>query len=221
MAKAKETTQTIETSNVTVEKAVKSLLGQSKGDSIRYNDSGSNNISLETAKLKVQVSIELGRDMDWLRIDELLPVSITKVFDSENITRVIRLPVIQLLLLASNGCFELVNTNPKDKQQFNDLMLAFENGYSYPSSYQASLKKEPFSFASFIGSINLMAESNQLSEQQKEQWALVKSKCPKVKELSDFLGMAYKSPKWVWLAELMDGNGYIEPIVSDDMESLL
>lgn len=220
MAKAKETTQTIETSNVTVEKAVKSLLGQSKGDSIRYTDSGSNNISLETAKLKVQVSLELGRDMEWLRIDELLPVSITKVFDSENITRVIRLPVVQLLLLASNGIFELVNTNPKNPQQLSELIEAFSNGFSYPSSYQASLKREPFSYAGFIGELNIWVEHD-MPSQYVSQWQAAKSKAPKVKELSAFLDLAFDSPKWAWLREKMLEAGYVKPIVSDDMESLL
>lgn len=190
-------------------------------DAIQIKDSGANDLLLGTRKLKVQVEIALGKDVGTLELNQLLPVTVSKQFEKETVQETIHLPVMQLLLAGSNGLFELYNTNPKDKAGFDSLGKALVNGYFYPSSFEQANKKEPFSFAALIGIINVKAEKNQLTEEQAQQWSLVKTKCPKVKELSDFLVVAYKSPKWVWLAELMDGNGYVEPTIDDSMESLL
>lgn len=190
-------------------------------DAIQVKDSDANDLLLGTRKLKVQVEIALGKDVNSLELTQLLPVTISKQFEKETVMETIHLPVMQLLLAGSNGLFELYNTNPKDKVGFDSLSKALVNGYFYPSSFEQANKKEPFSFAALIGIINVMAEKNQLTESQVQQWTLVKAKCPKVKELSDFLVVAYKSPKWIWLAELMDGNGYVEPTIDDSMESLL
>lgn len=192
----------------------------SKSDSIAIQESD-NNLLLGTRKLKVQVEIGLGKHQDYLAVTDKLPVTIAKSFDAGNCTKTVYLPVLQLLTAASNGLFELANTNPKDSKQFDELIAALENGYFYPSSYAASLKKEPFSWATFVADLNIDLESNTLTSEQALQYSTLKLKAPKLRELSAFFTDAYNSPKWVWLKERLDAAGYTVGVVSDDLASLL
>ncbi len=110
-----------------------------------------NSYALATNKLKVQTSIGLGLDQKVLATDTLLPVSITKVMkDNTKLDANLYMSVAALLTVASNGLFELVNTNIHTQQQFNALVVALQNGYFYPSSYESSQKAPPFNWASFI-----------------------------------------------------------------------
>lgn len=192
----------------------------SKSDSIAIQESD-NNLLLGTRKLKVQVEIGLGKHQDALFVTDKLPVTIAKSFDAGNCTKTVYLPVLQLLTAASNGLFELANTNPKDSKQFDELISALENGYFYPSSYATSLKREPFSWATFVADLNIAVENRELSAEQIQQVSAVKAKAPKLRELSAFFVDAYNSPKWVWLKERMDAAGYTVGVVSDDLASLL
>lgn len=202
--------------------AIKTTATNVKTDSIRViTEPDRNSYQLETNKLKVQISIALGIDQSELTTQTTLPVTISKVFDNDRITRNVRLPVEFLLLLASNGAFELMNTNPKTIQQVDDLLEAWKNGFIYPSTYQQSLKKEPFNMASFVGLINTMLEQNQLTKEQNAQWKALLASAPKIKELSAFLVKAYQSQKWEWLKILMDNEGYSETPIDDSLESLL
>lgn len=188
-------------------------------DAIGYTDSDLS-VDLRTNKLKVQTAISVGNDQQ-IAIDTLLPVTVSKMFDSGAVSKTLHLPVTQLLALASNGLFELFNTNPKDAKQFNELCEALTNGYCYPSSYAQSLKKEPFSWATFIGELNADRDSGTLTTEQKAQYLAAQGKAPKIKELSAFLVLAYDSPKWAWLQERMDAAGYSVTVVADDMGDLL
>ncbi len=179
-----------------------------------------NGVDLRTNKLKVQVSIAVGNEQTVME-SSLLPVTVAKSFDKDNCLQVLHLPVIQLLALASNGIFELYNTNPKTPEQFRALGDALSNGFAYPSSYEQSLKKDPFSWATFIGELNTLSEKSELSVSQIAQYTQAKAKAPKVRELSTFLARAYDSEKWAWLKVLMDGAGYSMGVVSDDLEDLL
>jgi len=190
----------------------------SAADSIQIKESA-NNLLLGTRKLKVQVEIGLGRDQTTLNILDTLPVTLSKTFDGQQVaSETIQLPVLQLLTVASNGLFELVNTNPKTVEQFAALMTAFRNGYFYPSSYEASIKRPPFSMAKFIGELNTDAE---LTEPAASQYRAAKVKYPKVGELSAFLALAYDSPKWTWLRERMNTAGYAPVAEIEDDADLL
>lgn len=215
------TTETTSDSFKTAKDLYMSLVPVYGTDAIQIKDSGSNDLLLGTRKLKVQIEIALGKDITSLPLDMLLPVTVSKQFEKETIQETIHLPVLQILLAGTNGIFELYNTNPKDSATFKALSVALTNGYFYPSSFEQANKKEPFSYATFIGLLNVMCDKNQLTPEQIAQWNLAKGKAPKVKELSSFLDLAYTSSKWVWLSELMNGNGYTVPVITDDMNDLL
>ena len=190
----------------------------SAADSIQIKETA-NNLELGTRKLKVRVEIGLGRDQTYLTLTDTLPVTLSKTFDGQIVkTETLQLPVLQLLSAASNGLFELVNTNPKTPEQFNTLMTAFENGYFYPSSYEASIKRPPFNLTKFIAELNLDTE---LEESAAMQYRAAKIKYPKVGELSAFLALAYDSPKWVWLRDRMDAAGYTPAAIVEEDTDLL
>ena len=189
----------------------------SAADSIQIKET-TNNLLLGTRKLKVQVEVSLGRDQHTLNVLDTLPVTLSKTFDGQQVvTETINLPVLQLLTVASNGLFELVNTNPKTPEQFGALMAALRNGYFYPSSYEASIKRPQFSMVKFIGELNLAA----LEEPAATQYKAAKTKYPKVGELASFLTLAYDSPKWVWLRDRMDAAGYTPVAEIEDDTDLL
>lgn len=176
-----------------------------------------NSVDLRTNKLKVQVAISIGNGQSLSEVS-VLPVTVAKSFDNENCLQVLHLPVIQLLALASNGIFELFNTNPKNSEQFSSLCQALLNGFAYPSSYTQSMKKDPFVWAKFVGELNLMAKERVLSDEQIGQYEAAKKRVPLLPALIAFLTRAYDSPAWAWLRALMDEAGYT---VVEDMDSEL
>ena len=214
MAKSNQTTTTTAAATIAWGTIVPDT---SAADSIQIKETA-NNLLLGTRKLKVQVEIGLGKDQTVLSVLDALPVTLSKTFDGQQVvTETIQLPVLQLLTVASNGLFELVNTNPKTPEQFEALMTAFRNGYFYPSSYEASIKRPPFSMVKFIGELNL----TELDEPAASQYRAAKVKYPKVGELSAFLALAYDSPKWTWLRERMDTAGYAPVAEIEDDADLL
>lgn len=206
-------------SQVATKELILNSVRMGTSDAIGYT-LNENSVDLRTNKLKVQVAISIGNGQS-ISESTVLPVTVAKSFDSDNCLSVLHLPVIQLLELASNGLFELFNTNPKDSKQFTELCDALTNGFAYPSSYAQSLKKDPFSWAVFIGELNTMSEKGELNAAQIQQYTQAKAKAPKVRELSAFLTRAYDSDKWTWLKQLMDNAGYSVGVVSDDLEDLL
>ena len=111
----------------------------------------SNNFYLNTNKLKVQTSISLGRDQKVLAMNTPLRVAVLKQFKDDSKASVsFNMTVAALLTVASNGLFELFNTNIHSEPQLKALVVALENGYFYPSSYELSQKQPAFNWANFI-----------------------------------------------------------------------
>ena len=208
-------------SNVATKELIMNAVRMGGSDAIGYSLQ-ENSVDLRTNKLKVQVAISVGNGQS-LSESSVLPVTVAKSFDTENCLSVLHLPVIQLLALASNGIFELFNTNPKTPEQFRALCDALSNGFAYPSSYAQSLKKDPFVWAKFVGELNLMVKEKLLSEEQIAQYETAKKRVPLLPALTAFLTRAYDSPSWLWLRELMDDAGYtvIPEMDDDELEDLL
>lgn len=207
--KTMKTENTNANTNLVAWNTILDLVSTASNDSVRIEESA-NNYNLGTWKLKIDVVTSLGKDQKELRLDTKLPVFIRKEFDKDEggntVTHTINFTVAHLLLIASNGLFELLNNKKKDG--YDKLITALENGYFFAQTYQNSLKAPPFSWADF--SIWLKVQELPADIQPKVDKFLALT----TKQMSSLTHEQLE--QITWLYPLITAKGYTKPTAASN-----
>ncbi len=210
-----------ETENLELPTAERVRLPQSRKGRDIYSAQTDLNYKFITAKKKVQVELSIGKD-EPLAAMLSYPIQVSVKAESSDGKVTIRhgsLTLATLLVDASNGLFELTNTNSTTGQDCVDQWEAQVNGYIYKGDWLASLKKPEFSFPTLYKALSdrdaelLLTYS--VTDSQLAQWDAL------CKQLNFKAVMAHQtklhdSDKWLWLAAIMDDLGYIEVAEVDE-----
>lgn len=204
-----------------LEPAERVRLPQSRKGRDIYATQSELNYKFVTAKKKVQVELSVGKDEPLAHLlGYQIQVSVkAESADGKVTIRHGHLSLATLLVDASNGLFELTNTNSITEQDCIDQWDAQVNGYIYKGDWLASLKKPEFSFPTLYKQLtdvdaDLIATYGVTYEQLAQWQALVKQL--NFKGVMAHQTKLHDSDKWTWLAAIMDDLGYIEVVEVDE-----
>lgn len=121
-------------------------IGTNKEDGLHITQTA-NNVNFLCQKTRIQASINVGQDSEIAALfDHTVAVEIDMRRDKEGgkVSVTGQLPLAMLLAFASNGIFEVCNTNTanaEDKEQaFRDQWEAMQAGYIYKGVYATAMR---------------------------------------------------------------------------------